>query len=171
MFLQSSCKICKKAHSSRNLISFFVKSVVKKVISRATPGRSLVFHNFHSSLLVCRRMVWRIYLVMAMLGKQNEWKAMVMGENARLYLPLLWSVQSNSFPPKIVCMYLADCPCQMQFTETSHRASFINCAKLSCLYASQLRTCQLLLGLPDVIFDSLKLQFRERSGLAWVLSS
>ena len=56
-------------------------------------------------------------------------------------------------------------------SSASHRASFINCAKLLCSYASQLRTCQLLLGLPDVIFDSLKLQFRERSGLAWVLSS
>ena len=41
MFLQSSCKICKKAHLSRNSI-FFVKSVLKKVITRATPGRSLV---------------------------------------------------------------------------------------------------------------------------------
>ena len=52
----------------------------------------------------------------------------------------------------------------------AHRASVINCAKLICSYASQLRTWQLLLGLTDVIFDSLKLQFRERSGLAWVLS-
>ena len=44
MFLQSCCKICKKAYSSRNSISFFVKSVVEKVITRATPGRSLVKH-------------------------------------------------------------------------------------------------------------------------------
>ena len=52
----------------------------------------------------------------------------------------------------------------------AQRASFINYAKLICLYASQLRTCQLLQGLTDVIFDELKLQFRKRSGLAWVLS-
>ena len=42
MFSQSCCKICEKAHSSRNSISFFVKSVVKKVITTATPGRSVI---------------------------------------------------------------------------------------------------------------------------------
>ena len=43
----------------------------------------------------------------------------------------------------------------------AHRASFINAAKLICFYASQLRACQLLLGLTAAIFDSLKLLFRK----------
>ena len=41
MFLQSCCKICARAHSSRNSISFLCK-VSWKVITRATPDRSLV---------------------------------------------------------------------------------------------------------------------------------
>ena len=41
------------------------------------------------------------------------------------------------------------------------RASFINCAKLICIDASHIRTCQLLLGLTDAIFESLKLLFRK----------
>ena len=51
-----------------------------------------------------------------------------------------------------------------------HRASFINSTKLICFSASQLRICQLLLGLTGAIFNSLKLLFRMWCGLAWVLS-
>ena len=59
---------------------------------------------------------------------------------------------------------------QMVCSTLPHRASFINGAKLICFYTSQLRTCQLLLGLTGEIFDSLKLLFRKWCGQAWVLS-
>ena len=45
--------------------------------------------------------------------------------------------------------------------QKSHRASFINGAKLICFYTSQLRTCQLLLGLTGAIFDSLYTPVQE----------
>ena len=47
MFLQWCCKICERAHSFRN--SIFLWKVSWKVITRATPGRSLVNYKVSST--------------------------------------------------------------------------------------------------------------------------
>ena len=71
MFLNHVVKFAKGAIVQKFNI-FYVKSVVKKVITRATPGRSLVFHKISQKIVSFNIWIYWEHLLFFLNKSPNE---------------------------------------------------------------------------------------------------